>query len=229
MANLSYCLSTVFLWHFIRLVLSLYISLLSGKPKSCFYFDATVNWTSGKKIEDLQLSWKFILDVFVFLSSQCTAVSSFVFCSALLHWENTGWTFHFANQTKYTYCILLRLNFNILFQLRVSLCVCVYVPKIFARATWSESMLLCTNVFGESVICVCVCLVCLIGLVSPLYRRVVDSIFNNVRQTIRSAFRFHRHLCLFVFMFLKLNFISTFSHYLLLMNVPLQSSIPLPF
>lgn len=109
----------------------------------------------------------------------------------------------------------------------LSVCACM-CPK-FSPEQHGQRACFCAQMCLASLWSVCVCLVCLIGLVSPLYRRVVDSIFNNVRQTIRSAFRFHRHLCLFVFMFLKLNFISTFSHYLLLMNVPLQSSIPLPF
>lgn len=46
----------------------------------------------------------------------------------------------------------------------------------------------------------------------PLCCRVVDFIFNNVKQTFRSAFGFCRHLCLFAFVLLKSNFIfSPFS------------------
>lgn len=145
MANLSHCLSAVFLLHFVRLVLSLYISLLSSEPKSGFYLYATVNWTSGKKIEDLQLSWKFILDVFAFLSNAllfffCLLLNSLV-CSCIANTDGL-----YTNQTKYTYCIFFHLNFNILFQLRV----CVHVlPKIYTRVTWSESIYSCAQ------LCVC--------------------------------------------------------------------------
>lgn len=72
---------------------------------------------------------------------------------------------------------------------------------------------------STSVACMCMCLLDSIGLVSPLCCRVVDFIFNNVKQTIRSAFGSLTDTgCLFAFVFLKSNFIS-----ILFPNLPLPS------
>lgn len=101
-----------------------------------------------------------------------------------------------------TYCIFIAcilISFWVVY-----MCVCVLprrtLPKSVSCLQWNVVVgtSQCANMF-----------MCLIAFGFLLCCRVFDFIFNNVKQTFRSAFGFLRHLCLFSLCAFNSNFIFT--------------------